>query len=183
MSLVALFVMPFMGSAAGLKFKVPNTWAGWMVFTVTNLITAVLSVMIFHCFIKQAKVNVRDNPRFLEAQKILDLLKIEEFNPRDPHKFLKQQYSRKGVTVFISSLTAMIGLSNAILRFDLPTLLSFVAVVINSIVFGLIEMNVVEDYWTEEYWFYAKKIEKKLIKEGKYKPEEEDQQLQMEELI
>ena len=87
-SLVALFFLPMVGSEVGLAFQLPNTVAGWIVYTTSKLLVAGLNVIIFHCFILQAKVNIKDNPNYLEAVNLLQDLEVGKIiNPRSPQQY------------------------------------------------------------------------------------------------
>ena len=57
LSLLALTFLPLLGSTVGLALNIPTTIAGWIVYVVTKLIVCVLNMMIFHSFVKQAKIN------------------------------------------------------------------------------------------------------------------------------
>ena len=78
-SLIALFFLPMIGSEAGLGWNIPNTFIGWVVWVSVKLIVAVLNVLIFHCFMMQSKINIKDNEKYQEAIKILQENKIKEF--------------------------------------------------------------------------------------------------------
>lgn len=60
-SLIALCFLPMIGSTIGLGWNIPNTTAGWIVWISVKCIVAALNVLIFHCFMQQAKVNVKDD--------------------------------------------------------------------------------------------------------------------------
>lgn len=68
LSLLALTFLPLLGTTVGLELNIPTTTAGWIVYVVTKLIVCVLNMMIFHSFVKQAKINVRNNKNYKEAQ-------------------------------------------------------------------------------------------------------------------
>ena len=162
LSLVVLFFLPFIGSEAGLKLDLPNTPAGWIVFSFTKIITAVINVLIFHCFVKQAKINVRDNEKFIEAEKILEESKNLEEVYISPEKFLNQQYRSKGTTIAITTILSAFAISTSILTFNLIMFLTYLFTIVMGIVFGILEMYKVEGYYTYDYWTYAKYIEKEL---------------------
>ena len=158
LSLLALTFLPLLGSTVGLALNIPTTVAGWIVYVVTKLIVCVLNMMIFHSFVKQAKINVRDDKNFKEANEILDVHKPKGYVPRSPHKFLGIIYGKKGVIVFGSSLLSVIALGQALLTFDFASFLSYLLTIIMGCVFGFLTMKQNEVYWTSEYLDYAKKI-------------------------
>lgn len=165
-SAVVLIFMPMIGSEAGLEFRIPNTSAGWMVYIVTKVLVALLNVVIFFSFMQQAKLNVRDDEKFKEANQILERVKSDKaYVPRDPKKWETKQYVNKGTTIFLSTSISLIALTNALLTYDYMQLLVYSLTIIMGIVFGLLQMTSAEDYWTREYWDYAKLIESRK-KEG-----------------
>lgn len=163
-SLIALFFLPMIGSSAGLAWNLPNTVVGWCVYVLSKLIVAVINILIFHCFIQQAKVNIKDNERFLEAQSILVKAEIEKDIPRGPKEYLHGLYSKKSVSIFITTVLSAVGLTQAVLTFDWMSMLTYFFTILMGLIFGVIQMNETEQYWTEEYWRYAKKTELDLAK-------------------
>lgn len=158
LSLLALTFLPLLGSTVGLALNLPTTTAGWIVYVVTKLIVCVLNMMIFHSFVKQAKINVRDDKNFKEANEILEKNKPKGYVPRSPHKFLGIIYGKKGTTVFGSSLLSVIALGQALLTFDFASFISYLLTIIMGCVFGFLTMKQNEVYWTSEYLDYARKI-------------------------
>lgn len=161
LSLLTLLVAPLFGSTVGLTFMFPNTPAAWAVYIITKLFVAVINVMLFHCFVRQGKVNIKDNPKFLAAQEMLGKLHLTYSSPRSPSMFLRQIYFKKGTTVFLTSLLTAFVLTNAILTYDITSLVSYSTTVVMGIIFGILKMKDVETYWTEEYYNYA--VEKTQI--------------------
>lgn len=159
-SMIVLIFFPMFGSEIGLKWNTPNTPAGWVLYIVTKLLVSILNVIIFYSFMQQAKINVRDNPRYKEALSIVQLYKDKVYIPRDPQSWQRKAYVKKGITIFISSLITLIGLAQAILAYDYVTLIAYVIVIVLGIVFGLIQMANAEDYWTNEFYDYALYLQK-----------------------
>ena len=160
-SLIALVFLPMVGSTVGLGFNVPNTTVGWIVWITVKLIMAILNVMIFYCFMEQAKVNVKDNEKFIEANRILEKTKDKRAkDPRSPGKWTSQQYGKKGTTIFITTMLATIALTQAILSFDYITMLTYLFTIVMGLIFGVIQMKSAELYWTDEYYKYALMVER-----------------------
>lgn len=160
-SLIALVFLPMVGSTVGLGFNVPNTAVGWIVWIAVKLIMAILNVMIFYCFMEQAKVNVKDNEKFIEANRILEKTKDKRAkDPRSPGKWTSQQYGKKGTTIFITTMLATIALTQAILSFDYITMLTYLFTIVMGLIFGVIQMKSAELYWTDEYYKYALMVER-----------------------
>lgn len=171
-SVIALFFLPFLGSAVGLALVLPNTAAGWIVYIAGKIIVAVLNVLIFHCFFQQAKINVRDNANYVEALTILDKYRIKEQIYRSPEEFTRKSYITKGTLTFVFSVLGAFSLGQAILTFDAIVFLSYLFTIVMGIIAGVIQMKNNEIYWTCEMWHYAKKLEKEeLEKEEALKQE------------
>ena len=171
-SLVVLVFVPMIGSDAELGFTLPKTPAAWAIYIVTKLLIAILNVLIFYCFMEQAKINVRNNEDYKKANEILKKIKVKEIIPRSPNKWNKQQWTTKGVTIFLSTALSTVALTNAILTYDYMSLLTYLLVITMGVIFGILQMKSAEAYWTNEYYQYAlyyedfisqKKITKKEI--------------------
>lgn len=160
LSLFALFFLPMIGSEAGLAWIIPTTAAGWSVYVITKLLAAALNIMIFHCFILQGKTNILDNKKYQEANEILFITTNDnELRPRSPSEWKKATYGKKGLTIFITTLISVIGLTQAALVFDIVSMLSYLFTVIMGIIFGIFQMSETEKYWTEEYYKYAVQVQ------------------------
>lgn len=161
-SIVVLVVAPFLGSTVGLVLNLPNTVAGWIVYCTTKTIVAVLNVVIFYCFMEQAKINVKDHEKYKEACEILHKEKQKQHKVISPDKWQKGQYLKKGVMIFFTTLLAAIGISQAVLSYDYVTLLTYVFTIVMGIVFGLLQMRNAEIYWTVDFYDYAKSISEEI---------------------
>lgn len=158
-SVVALLFLPMLGSDIGLNFKIPNTVAGWIVYITTKILVATLNILIFHCFVMQGKRNILQNDKYIEALNLLQEIEVEDYIPRSPQEWHKNVYSRKGVTIFITSILSAFGLTQAILTFDWLSMLTYLFTILLGIIFGIFQMNSEEMYWTDEFYRYAKKVE------------------------
>ena len=157
LSVFLLVFAPMFSSTADLRFNFPNSPAGWFVFITSRLAIAGCNVLIFHLFMKQGKLNSKNHPNYIAAMEILnEKLTKKEFIPRSPKKFNREQYSRKGVIVFLTTIFSTLALANAIINYDISTLVTYTLVLLVGIVFGVMQMRVVEDYYTEELLIYAK---------------------------
>lgn len=165
-SIISLLFLPMIGSDVGLAFKIPNTFAGWIVFITSKLIVATLNILIFHCFIKQAKVNVKDNPKYKEAKELLESILHDEIRenvlPKSPKEWHRKQYESKGITLFITTILGTLALTQAILTYDWMVMLTYLFTIVMSLIFGIIEMKSTEQYWTEEYPAYAKMVKEEM---------------------
>lgn len=154
LSLITLTFLPMIGSAIGLDWNVPTTAVGWIVWAAVKLIMAVINVLIFHSFMCQAKLNVKDNEKYRQAMDILSKAK-EEHAPRSPRKWNAEQYGKKGVTIFITTALATIALTQAMLTFDWVSMLTYLFTIIMGLIFGVLQMKTAENYWTDEFYRYA----------------------------
>lgn len=167
-SLVTCVFIPMLGSEVDLGFNIPNTIAGWVVYIMTKIIVAVVNIMIFYCFMEQAKTNVKDNENYKKANDILLELEEKVRLPRSPEMWTKKQYLSKGISIFIISVLSAFALTSAILSFDIVQMLTYLFTIIMGLIFGVIQMKYAEQYWTLEYYEYAIYIAKtKNIKENK----------------
>ena len=162
-SFITVFFLPFIGSTVGLKWVLPTNVVGWVVYIVSKLLVAVVNILLFHCFMQQAKVNVKDDPKYKEANDILKRCGfLNKWAPRGPVEWQKLQYKRKGIWIAIGSLITAIGLSQALLVFDWVMMVSYVVIIIFGIIFGVLQLNAAEQYWTDEYYDYAKMVEREM---------------------
>lgn len=158
-SLIALFFLPFLGSTIGLGLSLPNTTAGWIVWVAVKIIVATINVLIFHSFMQQAKVNVRNDAKYQEAREILGKAKRKNYTPRSPEKWNRQQYGKKGTMIALTTALATVALTQAILTFDWISMLTYIFTIVMGLVMGVLQMKQAEIYWTGEFWEYAKWIQ------------------------
>lgn len=171
-SLVSLVFLPMAGSELSMSWNLPDTPAGWVVWVMTKLIVATLNILIFHCFMEQAKINVQYNENYKEARKILIYENQKEVQPKSPARWTAQQYGLKGGTVFLTSLLSAVALTQAILTFDYMSMLTYLFTILMGIVFGVIQMKSAEQYWTNEYIIYALSVQaKRHLEQINFKPE------------
>lgn len=161
-SLIALCFLPMIGSNVGLGWNLPNTVVGWVVWITVKIIVAVLNVLIFHCFMLQAKINIKDDKNYKEARDILSNNDVKEFIPRSPNAWNRQQYGQKGVTIFITTALSTVALTQAMLTFDWMSMLTYLFTIIMGLIFGIMQMKTAEDYWTNEFWQYAQQVKRDM---------------------
>lgn len=118
---------------------------------------ALINIILLYCFLAQAKVNIKDDANYKEAQEILKKLdKYKGLVARSPKKYFGKLWGSKGVMIFITSVLSAIVLAEAMLVFDLASFLSYCFTVVMGVVMGYLQMRQTEDYWTSEYLAYAK---------------------------
>lgn len=173
-SVVFVVFLPFVGSEGDLVSRFPTSAIGWVIWTITNVTTAILNVVIYILFTRQAELNVKEDPKYVEAKQLLDQVEeIKKKNPRSPKEYHKRQYSTKGAITFVTTFSSLIGLSNAILRWDYTIFLVYLATIVMGIIFGLIQMKKTELYWIDEFPQYARYMYNKQEEERKLKEAEE----------
>lgn len=158
LSAIALTVGPMLGSEAGLQIPLPTTVSGWIIYVTVKVSVACINVLIFHCFVLQARVNVKDDPRYKEALRLMDLCNNDMTDPRSPEVYFKHMYRTKGTSVFITTLVSAVTLTNVILTYDLISLIMYAVTILMGTIYGIIKMHEVEDYWVIEFLEYARKI-------------------------
>lgn len=158
-SLIAIIVFPLLSSEVGLELDLPDTAMGWVVYIGSALATAIVNMMIFYSFMNQAKINVAENERYKEANQILLDLAIKHPEksklPRSPKKWNESEYTKKGITLFIGSCLSCFVFTNAVLTYNLTTLLTYSFTVLFAIFFGIFQMKTAEKYRTDEFYKYA----------------------------
>lgn len=154
-SFIILVFLPMLGSETEMGFKFPNTTSGWFIYILSKIIVSVMNVLIFYCFMEQAKVNVRDDPHYKEANEILQKILDKKYLPRSPRIWNTQQYSTKAVSIFLTTLMSAFVFTNAILTYDWVTALTYIFTLIFGLIFGVLQMKSAEKYWTNEYYLYA----------------------------
>lgn len=168
LSFIALFFLPFFGSEVGMAFTFPTTPAGWVIYITQQAIMALVNILIFHSFICQSYINVKDNPNYIQARDIFHK-DNKEYIPLTLAQFNRKEYGRKGVFIFIGTLLGGFALTQAILSYDYIRMLAYLFTIILGIIFGVYEMKKYEEYLTYEYLqsalYYQKKEEEKRMEE------------------
>ena len=169
LSLLVMTVAPMFTPSAntdlGIAAIFPHTPIGWAIYVCTKLFVGAVNLLLFHCFVKQAKLNIKDNEKYIEACKIYEMYHPKEYNPRSPKEYFGQLYRRKGIMIFLTSILSSIVLINAILAFDLTAFVTYSITILMGIIFGILKMKEVEAYWTSEFYDSAMKLKNKYIKQ------------------
>lgn len=156
LSVILLGFMPFLSSEVGLALVLPNTTAGWIVYITTKLIVAGSNFLILYCFVNQGKFNVRNDVRYVEAmEKLGRLSPTSKPIPKSPEQHYRQVFGKKGTTIFITSILGTMALTQSILSFDPNTFLTYLCTLIAGVIFGVIQMEAEEVFWTDGIYEYA----------------------------
>lgn len=183
---VALVFLPFFGSEVGMAFNFPNTAAGWVVYIVQQALMAIVNVLIFHSFICQSYINVKDDENYIKARDIFHSLDNKEYIPMTLQQFNKKEYGTKAVWIAIGTLMGGFALTQAILSYDYIRALAYLFTIIMGIVFGIFEMKKYETYLTYEYLLsalYYKKQREEQEREQLERQREEELQAEAEKLV
>lgn len=176
-SIAIPLIFSFVGSAAGLAIVLPTTIAGWIVWAIQLIMVGGANVGVFHCFIQQAKINVKDNERFITANKLLNQIQSKEIKARSPKQFFRREYKGKGFALIISSAISVVSLGQAILSFNLITLISYLITMAIGLITSYFEMKKVEEFWTEEYYLFAQQeVERQKQKQKEQATNDNNQQ-------
>ena len=162
---VAPMFTPGANSDLGVVAIFPHSLVGWAIYICTKLFVGVVNLLLFHCFVKQAKINIKDNEKFIEACKIYEMYHPREYNPRSPKQYFGQLYRKKGIMIFLTSMLSAVVLTNAILQFDLTSFVTYCVTILMGIIFGVLKMKEVENYWTSEFYDSAMRLKNKYNKQ------------------
>ena len=169
LSLLVMTVAPMFTPSAntdlGIAAIFPHSVIGWAIYVCTKLFVGVVNLLLFHCFVKQAKINIKDNEKYIAACKIYDMYHPKEYNPRGPKQYFGQLYRKKGIMIFLTSMLSAVVLTNAILSFDATAFVTYCMTIVMGLVFGILKMKEVEVYWTSEFYDSAMKLESKYKKQ------------------
>ena len=156
-SIVSLTFLPMIGSTMGAEFHFPETKWELALFITVRTCASIVNVLIFHSFICQSKVNVKNEPKYKEAREILITTKKKNRKPRSLTRFNVEEYGKKGTSLLIGTFFGTLVLTEAIINFSLVNFLTYVFTTM-AIVFGVLEMKKYEEYYVTEYWEYAQMI-------------------------
>lgn len=178
-SFISVVFLPMLGSTLGLGWKIPDTTAGWVVWGVSRAIVATINVLLFHSFMEQAKLNIKDDEHYKEARDILVKVKKKEHKPKSPAQWNAAQYGKKGVSLFLASAMSVVAIGQAVLSYEWATALAYLFTLGMGIIFGIMQMKKAETYWTTEYYEYA--LMKKRMEEEQQIAEQSEQTQKTEE--
>lgn len=164
-SFITVAFLPMVGSTVGLQWNLPDTTVGWIVWAVTRLVISIINVLLFYSFMEQAKLNVKDNERYKQANEILLKSKKKEHEPKSPSKWQAEQYGKKATKIFLGSAMSVVAFGQAILSYDWVSMLSYIFTLAMGLIFGIMQMKKAETYWTTEYYAYALKKQESELEE------------------
>lgn len=169
LSLLVMTVAPMFTPSAntdlGISAIFPHSVIGWAIYVCTKVFVGVVNLLLFHCFVKQARINIKDNEKYIAACKIYEMYHPKEYNPRGPKQYFGQLYRKKGIMIFVTSMLSAVVLTNAILSFDVTAFVTYCMTIVMGLVFGILKMKEVETYWTGEFYDAAMQLQNKYQKQ------------------
>lgn len=152
-SLLSLVVIPMIGLDQNVTpgWNLPKTSSEWTVWGITRGAIFIFTMLIFHCFVRAGKNNVRDNEVYKAADEAYRGHKTDKYKPRLPAKMYAQVYGKKGTMTALMSGCALVAIPQAILAYDIMALISYSLTIVSAIIFGLLTMRSQEEYWTKEF--------------------------------
>ena len=155
-SLLSLIIIPLIGTdLPDIKAAFPSDAIGWCLYIGERILVIIMNFIIFDSFVKQARINIKDDDNFKKANEILAKNKPKEYRPKSEKKYLSEIYLKKGTSLVITSVMSLFVIGTAILNYDYMLLIATTFSVISCIVFGILTMKKVELYYTGEYYDYA----------------------------
>ena len=155
-SLLSLIIIPLIGTdLPDIKAAFPSDAIGWCLYIGERILVIIMNFIIFDSFVKQARINIKDDENFKKANEILAKNKPKEYRPKSEKKYLSEIYLKKGTSLVITSAMSLFVIGTAILNYDYMLLIATTFSVISCIVFGILTMKKVEIYYTGEYYDYA----------------------------
>lgn len=165
-SLISLVVIPLLGTSnVDIATAFPDSTLGWLLYIGERILVIIMNLLIFDSFIKQAKINVKDDEYFKKANELLAKNKPKEYRPKSEKTFLTDIYLKKGTSLVLTSLMSLFVIGSAIINYDYMILLATAFSVISCIVFGILTMKKVEIYYIGEYYDYAMTLKQEEKKE------------------
>lgn len=161
LSLTALIVFPMLDSSS-ITFKnaFPTTPTGWFIWALERTLIVVMNLLILTLFIKQARVNVKENANYKKAVEILERTKPKEYKPISPKAYYSKTYARKGTSLAFTTLASLFAIGDAVINYNYLLLIATAVTVIFAVTFGVVSMKDTEIYLTSDYLTWAEFIEK-----------------------
>lgn len=158
-----LIFVPMLGSpGVTLAMLFPTTTAGWIVWVISKGATVAMNLMILHCLVQQGRVNVSKTDNYIKAQELLMSAEVKEEIPESPAQHYASIYSKKMISLSITSLLSLIGFGSSVLIFSLPVFIAQLISVTIAVSFGVFQMKQEEEWWSTKYLRYAKYYTQKV---------------------
>lgn len=166
LSIVAMFLVPLLGSYLTGKTQFPQTIPEWILYFACAIAISICSLFIYLALFNQGKMNVKEEPEYIQAKELhlknFKRMNGKEIIPIDPFKWERNQKRRKGFLQTMGIFFGLLGLGLAVISWNNSQFVSATLSVIMSIGFGLVKMADVERMWTEGWLEWELYVEKKL---------------------
>ena len=166
LSLIAMFLVPLVGSYASGTTQFPQTVPAWILYFTCAIAVSICSLMIYLALHNQGKLNVKDEEEYKQAKE-LHLKNFERMNgkeiiPIDPFKWERKQKTLKGIFQTLGIFFGLLGFGLGALCWNNSQFISSTFSIILAIGFGLVHMGDVERMFTEGWLEYELYVQKKL---------------------
>ena len=166
LSLIAMFLVPLLGSYATGKTQFPQTISEWILYFTCAIAISLCSLMIYLALHNQGKLNVKDDEDYQKAKKLhlenFERMNGKEIIPIDPFKWEKKTTVKKGIFQTFSIFLGLLGFGLGVLCWNNSQFISSTISIIMAIAFGLVHMGDVERMFTEGWLEWELYIQKKL---------------------
>lgn len=170
LSLIAMFLVPLLGSYATGKTQFPQTIPEWILYFTCAIAISLCSLMIYLALHNQGKLNVKDDEDYIKAKE-LHLKNFErqdkEIVPIDPFKWEKKTKLKKGAFQTMSIFLGLLGFGLGVLCWNNSQFISSTISIVMAISFGLVHMGDVERMFTEGWLEWELYVQKRLDEEEK----------------
>lgn len=170
LSLIAMFLVPLLGSYATGQTQFPQTVPAWILYFTCALAISLCSLMIYLALHNQGKLNVKDAEEYVKAKE-LHLKNFERQNkeviPVDPFKWEKKTKVKKGIFQTASIFLGLLGFGLGALYWNNSQFVSSTISIVMAISFGLVHMGDVERMFTEGWLEWELYVQKTLDEQEK----------------
>ncbi len=148
---VALAILPMIDTSGKLGFQAPTSKLGWIAYIVIRCMVGVITFLIFISFDEQGKVNILDDPRYIEAYNKMCKAKDKNYIPMSPSRYKLQTRGVKGLTLSASMIITAFMVIEVMLTYNISVLVAYGLTIFMSIITGIFQMQKSSTYWTEEF--------------------------------
>ena len=138
LTITILIFFPMLGSEMTVALLFPTTAAGWVVWGIQKGAAVLFNFMVFHCFIKQARLNIANDPHYIQARDILINEEKKEEIPLSPAEYFRGIYTKKGFTLILTTLAGLVGFGSAVLAWDMTLFIAQLITTSLACAFGIV---------------------------------------------
>lgn len=179
-SFVAIAAIPFLSTAFEhgddqkiIQQAFPDSIIGWIVWGIFRSLIVIINMSILVAFVNQGRINVSKNENFIESMKKWIDVQVYKGKKKSKKKHVyltpKQHYAalytKKGVSLAITSFASCFTITFMILHWDLATFIMITITVLFAVVFGFLQMQKEEFYWLNDFKIIADVEYSKMLEE------------------